>query len=195
MKSHLVTIITFALLLIIGIFIGSLFRSCRKEQPPVVNNYDSLVLANNATKLEVIAVRDSVKAVIARKDSANALLKAKLKDITIKYVTLRNNTPNKDTVVKIHDVYDGKECMEKLPVIQSMLDTCSSEKNDYSNAIDKLGALSAQVQSQYDACMKSGALDKQAIAKLDKKRKWNKRWALVGTITTFSLVVALLVGK
>jgi len=179
----------------IGVLLAVLFQS----KPPVESSYagrvDSLTTANHSLQSKSRRVSDSLENIVKEKDAINVQLAKKYEYVSEKYVLLRNAEPSHDTVVLTHDVYNGLEAIEKLPVLTAQLANCQEENITWEKLSELKEADNEALQKQFEACMKLGSDQTEAMKKVDKKRKWNKIWAVASSSIALGLVAAVMVVK
>lgn len=171
------TIVIVILAVVIGVIIT---RSCtRKPQTGSQISIDSLKTANEVLLRHSGEFSDSIKVVIQNKDSIQTGLSKQLQTVTNKYWVLINRSPDKDTVIKIREVYIGNECLEKLPIIQAQLTTCNSMLDDYKELVMVKTDQNNSLQKQFDRALAiTGQQEKDA--KILKRKIW---WYKAGLVT------------
>ena len=172
-----------------------LFKSGGSGDTSAQSKVDSLNRANNSLVALIKATDDSANKVIAQKEALNVTLELKLRSITEKYVAIRHSHPTRDTVVKDSIVYRGNECCEKLQVMVPQVSNLQGEVRLYKNLVIKKNNQNSKLQKQYERAMVINSDQLDQVKKLEKKRKWNKVWAVCSSSVALGLVAAILVIK
>jgi hypothetical protein len=111
---------------------------------------DSIAKDNKELKVINKHLSDSIEAVILLKEQTTRELTAKLERITVKYIPLKNQTPDRDTVIKYVELYTGKECLEKLPVLECKIVNYEKEIEDYRNLVIQKNTYNIELQKNFD---------------------------------------------
>lgn len=193
LKKHWRSIAIAIVILLLGVLFGSLFRCGHSPDMSLQTSIDSLKQVNVSQQEGYRLIYDSIGKVIESKDNTNKALNSVLSDITAKYVRLRNSTPNVDTVVKVHEVFVGQECLEKLPVLECKVINLESEVTDMKNLVKTKTDNLIALQGQFDRAMAITDNQQDAIKKLERKRRANKAWAVIATAGAGAAVIAVMV--
>jgi len=181
------------------IFVGVMFANMCKRSPQTNDNFrasiDSLRRENVSLQSSYAAKTDSIDRVVKAKDEKNAELAKKLDYISEKYVRLRNAAPDKDTIVKTVTVYDGQECLEKLPIIKAQLDLAYSQIADLNNKVVMMDNQISDLQGQFDGAI--AIAEERAAAEEKARRKLKRQKVLTYGIAGLSaaIIVGVLVSK
>lgn len=177
-------------LIIIGLLLA---QTCRHSEVNTGSgSMDSLRFANTITQDRYNHLSDSVEVIVKKKDDSLLNLTKTIKRIEYKYALLRQSRPSVDTVVKTHIVYQGMEAIEKLPLLENQVQVLQSEVVDLKGLVRIKTDQNLSLQGQFDRAVVISNQQSETIKKLDKKRKWNKIWAVTGSCVSLGLVVAVL---
>lgn len=168
------TVAIVALLIVIGVLIARMCSTPATVQHDYSGVIDSLKQANIEQGAVFAAKYDSIDRVVCEKEQAANNLQRKLEYISEKYLILRGQEPSHDTIVQTVEVFDGRECLEKLPVIQAQLDISNSINVDLRNKIIIKDRQIVSLQSQFDKSISINGQQAKDIKRLQRKAKWNR---------------------
>jgi hypothetical protein len=173
LKKHWKTIVIGVLLILIGVILA---RSCSKH-PETSHQVSIDSLQNASTVTQAIAERksDSLRGIIVKQEKQALELTKSIQAITAKYKILINRTPDKDTVVTYREVYVGKECLEKLPIIQAQLDNCNAKVENYQQLVIVKTNQNIALQKDFNRALAISKDQEKDLKKLNKKNGWLKK--------------------
>lgn len=181
------------LLILVGILLT--FNCRRSDTTSSQQTIDDLKLENKALQQSLSSYNDSVTKLVKARDDTTKILNKELEAITRKYIAIRKSHPTHDTIVKDSIVYRGNECCEKLPVVERQRDNCLSEVVTLKAQVIKIDEGNKALQKQFEAVVATSEEQTAMMKKLDRKRKWNKIWAVGATVSTIGVLTAILVTQ
>lgn len=181
MKTFIVNNWKTLLIIILAVLIGVILtRSCRSKPDTGSGvSIDSLENENVASQAKYARLSDSLQVVIAEKDLTAVQLVKTLNSITAKYRLLINREPSHDTVVQTVEVFTGRECLEKMPIMEQALILCNSEIEDYKELVIVKTNQNNSLQGQFDRALSISRIQEDDLKKANRKIKWLK----IGIIT------------
>jgi len=167
-------IVIAALLILCGMLIAKMCQRSPVTAPNYQASIDSLKRANVQQAAAFKAKGDSIDKIVEKKDESAQRLQSRLDYISAKYLAMRNAEPDRDTVVRVVEVFDGKECIEKLPIIQAQLSLSQSVVVDLKHKIVLKDQQIVTIQDQFTRAVGIGQDQEKEIKKLKRKAKWNR---------------------
>ena len=168
-------VVIVACIVLIGVLVAQL---CTRPAVTETQDYskviDSLQVANEQANKRFAKVSDSLDRLIKAKEKLYSDNTQRLRDITQKYIRLRNATPDKDTVVRTVTVYNGNECIEKMPVIQAQLSVANAIIVDLKNKMIVKEQQIDLLQGQVNRSLQVNADQQKDMKKLKRKLRWQK---------------------
>ena len=166
-----------------------LTRYCTKQPERVlITSTDSLIGENVALQAKYEHFYDSMEVVVASKEKVVQVLSNNIKAISYKYELLRKAKPNVDTVVKTHVVYEGQECIEKLPMCEAQVQVLISEVGDLKEVVLAKTTQNNALQGQFDRAMQINSAQEVENKKLTRKKNWMKVGLITETIVLLGAV-------
>lgn len=177
-------------LVLIGLLIAQMCRSPKITQKDDHRiTIDSLKAENAAVNARYVVMSDSIRRVVAHKDTVIRSMDKSLRAITQKYNLFRSSGPSHDTIVQNVEVYDGAECIEKLPIIQAQLDLCMGQVDDLNHMVALKDNHINAIQSQFDKSIQLNEKQKVEQDKLKRRIKWQKVAMIGEAVAGLGLVI------
>ena len=184
-------------IVILSIGIGILLtRSCRKQ--PVDNSQVTIKDLQSQNKVVAAAYNklyDSTQTVILEKEKSSLELTKQLNYISEKYYLLRNSKPDKDTVIRVREVYRGLECCEKLPILQAQVSLKDSIIGGLKFMNIKKDEQIKFQAVQFDRAVVISESQAKELKKAQRKTKWLRIGLVSETVVVFGGLIYLLAGK